>query len=539
MRKRIWSLTVVVFCLVLLWVSAENSYRKKEVKEFTAFFAVEGNEINEDNEIKELIAEKTGARCKEIWLVSQTADESIASYIISGEYPDFISGNSSLYKAGALIPIDEYWNDYPNVRNYLSEEQWNRLRQDDGHIYWIPQFGVVKEEADDVIHDGEAFWIQTRVLKWAGYPRIRTLEQYFSLIESYLQAHPEEDNIGFSVLCDDWKFFCLENPPQFLAGYPNDGSCIVDPTSKKVIDYNMMPEAKSYFRKLNEEFKKGVMDEESFTQTYEEYLLKLSSGKVLGMVDQWWNFAYNINTVSADFMGNGYNYVPLPITMEDSISNQWHTRRGSEINASAGVSITISCSDVEGAMKFINDLLEEDVMKLRYWGIEGVDYYVDGNGVFCQTQEQNAQRNQYEYKASHLCNYSYFPRYEGRMEDGINLYLSEYQGAIFFDSLAKDLQECFAAYGCRNYVEMLGSNDSPGEWFPMYTYTDALTTDSEAGITYKVLDKVKKEFLPRVIMAEDFEAEWQEYVDTYEACYPWIYYDALQKEVARRVNQCH
>lgn len=535
MKKRMVQSAAVILFLLLVWMSAGYFFKKhKDVKEFTAFFAVEGNEINDDNEIMELIAQKTGAKCKEIWLVGQTAEESIASYIVSGEYPDYISGNSNLYKAGALIPIDEYWNDYPNIRNYLSDEQWNRLRQDDGHIYWIPQFGVVKEETEDVIHEGEAFWIQTRVLKWAGYPQIRTLEQYFDLIEAYMEAHPEEDVIGFSVLCDDWKFFCLENPPQFLAGYPNDGSCIVDPQTQKVIDYNTIPEAKVYFQKLNEEFQKGVMDEESFTQTYEEYLLKLSSGRVLGMVDQWWNFAYNMDTVSTDFEKNGYHYVPLPVTMQETIPNQWHTKRGADINVSAGISITRSCTDIAGAMKFVNDLLEEDIMLLRYWGIEGVDYYVDEKGVFYKTKEQNELQNQFDYKASHLCNYSYFPRYEGKMQDGINQYLSEYQDTIFFDTLASDLQECFLAYGCRNYVEMIGSNDSPGEWFPMYTYTDTLTADCDAGVTHKTLDKVKREYLPRVIMAEDFETEWKEYMETYQACYPWLYYDALQKEVDRR-----
>lgn len=62
-----------------------------------------------------------------------------------GEYPDFILGEKVLLDADALIPIDEYWDDYPNIRNYLSEEQWERFRQEDGHIYWIPQFCVSQE----------------------------------------------------------------------------------------------------------------------------------------------------------------------------------------------------------------------------------------------------------------------------------------------------------------------------------------------------------------------------------------------------------
>ena len=49
------------------------------------------------------------------------------------------------------------------------------------------------------------------------------------------------------ILCDDWRYFCLENPPQFLSGYPNDGCCMVDPDTLTVMDYNVTETAKAYF----------------------------------------------------------------------------------------------------------------------------------------------------------------------------------------------------------------------------------------------------------------------------------------------------
>ena len=51
----------------------EGSSEEGGVKEFTAFFAVPGTEINDDNEIQQKIAEITGAKCKETWLTGQTA----------------------------------------------------------------------------------------------------------------------------------------------------------------------------------------------------------------------------------------------------------------------------------------------------------------------------------------------------------------------------------------------------------------------------------------------------------------------------------
>lgn len=38
---------------------------KKEIKHFTAFFSVEGDNIDPDNDIKKLIASQIGAECEE------------------------------------------------------------------------------------------------------------------------------------------------------------------------------------------------------------------------------------------------------------------------------------------------------------------------------------------------------------------------------------------------------------------------------------------------------------------------------------------
>ncbi len=538
-RRKHALMLLLAACMLAGAVIYGNGHPKKqEIKEFTAFFAVPGTVKDDDNEVQERIADITGAKCHEIWLVGQTQEEAIASYIASGEYPDFISGSAALYEAGALIPLDMYWEDYPNIRNYMSEAEWDRMRQADGHIYWIPQFGIVKGEAAEVVHEGEAFWLQTRVLKWAGYPTIRTVEEYFALIEAYMEENPcmenGEENIPFTILCDDWRYFCLENPPQFLDGYPNDGSCMVEPKTQTVMDYNVSPTAKRYFSVLNEEYHAGMIDVESFTQTYGEYLEKLSSGRVLGMVDQWWQFAYDVNDSLERMSEQGCGYVPLPITIDDGIRNQWHIERGNETDIATGLAITTSCEDIEGALQFVNDLLDEEVLKLRFWGIEGIDYEVDENGVFYRTEEQRVNSRKTEYQTAHFCFYSYFPRVEGILKDGVNAFSPEYQPGEFFAALPDDVRECLEAYGCSSYVDMLGENEKPGAWYPMYSYSDTLTTEQEAGRVWQDMTEVKQEYLPMVVMADDFEGMWEQYMQSYEACHPEIFFAEMQREVERR-----
>ena len=107
MRRRILN-SILLFGLVLLILivalTKRESEQKKNIKQFTVFYDVQGDEIDEDNEIKKKIAEITGAECEEIWLGSQTKDDAINSYIASGEYTDFIVGGLELYQVGALLP---------------------------------------------------------------------------------------------------------------------------------------------------------------------------------------------------------------------------------------------------------------------------------------------------------------------------------------------------------------------------------------------------------------------------------------------------
>ena len=300
------ALLALVMVLGVAGCGKKDGRNEDGIYEFTMFIAMPGSEINDDNEIMNLIAEKTGVKVKETWLTGQSASEAVGSIIASQDYPDFIDGGDgmmALYDEGILVPWDEYLEKYPNLKEMYSDAEWNSFRQEDGHIYWANVFQNTYGESRATTHNDEAFWIQARVLEWAGYPEIHTLDQYFDVLTRYAEANPTMGDgmtvIPYTMLCEDWRYFCLENAPEFLDGYPNDGSVIVDTSSgtPTIVDYNTTPTAKRYFQKLNEEYKAGNIDIEFATQTYDEYIAKLSTGRVLGMCDQWWNFAYTVNDV--------------------------------------------------------------------------------------------------------------------------------------------------------------------------------------------------------------------------------------------------
>ena len=549
LKKLLSFLSVLIVALVLVagCQSDETSDKSENgddgIKEFTAFIAVPGTELPDDNRMLNKIAEKIGAKADVKWLTGQTAKERIGVMIAGGEYPDFVDasdGTPEMVEAGAFVPLDDYIDDYPNIKNLFTEQEWNLIRSAHGKIYYIPQFGVVKGEYMRTQHNGEAFWIQKRVLKWAGYPEITTLDEYFDLIEAYLEANPESEdgqkNIGFAIITDDWRYFALENPPQFLAGYPNDGKAIVDPETLEAKVYDTIPEAKIYFKKLNEMYNKGIIDPETFTMNYDQYLAKISSGRVLGMVDQYWQFSDAENSLRSQGMDDR-TYVPLDLVIDPNVTPQYLDKP--HVNPARGLGITVSCEDVEGALQFLNDLLDPEVMIMRYWGEEGVDYEVDENGRFYRTEEQRANHRDTNWVTQNKADYNYFPTYEGLIEGTQNAVHPSEQPEEFWDSLTDIDREVLEAYGYEKWTDFLTPVEENKPWYPIYSAVDSWTADTPEGIAAVKMDEVKKQWLPKVIMAptNEFEREWEEYMTVYHNEVDIEAYEkALTEEVRRRVE---
>ena len=529
---------------VVASASAEGETTEaKEIKEFSMYIAMPGTEIPSDNRVYNKIAEKIGAKAKITWLTGQTAKESIGTMVAGGDYTDFITGSdgtSLLIDAGALLPIDEYWDNYPNIKNFLSESDWNKLRSEDGHIYLIPQFGVVNGKDSQTYHNDEAFWIQIRVLEWAGYPTIKTVDEYFDLLARYKEANPTMEggleNIGFEIICDDWRYYSLENPPMFLAGSPNDGCAIIDPETLTAHNYNTTDIAKRYFNKLNEEYKKGIVDPECFTLNYDQYIAKISTGRVLGLIDQYWNFQTAEQSIETQGLYDNA-YVPLALVMDEGTEPRWHS--AAALDVSNGLSITTSCKDPEGAFKMVDDMLSEEMQTLVWWGEEGIDYQVDDQGVFYRTEEQRKKALDKEYIVNEMCGigYSYFPHHSGTSLDGINAYAPNYQPGEYYDGQSESKRKVMDAYGYKTFTEFVNEAGENADWYPMWSYSNTFTADTAHGLAKVNMDEVKHEWLPKVVMSDDFSSAWDEYMSVLDERVDMkAYEDAITAEVRRRVD---
>ena len=491
-----------------------------------------------DNKIFQLIKDKLGVSFTWDIAVGQK-DQKIGVMIAAGDYPDLVEVDGPKFiEAGALIPLEGLIEKYaPNVKKHYAAV-WEKMKEKDGHIYCLPNWGVVTGRDQSTYFGDSALWLQKAVLKEFGYPKITTVDQYFDLIEKYKKAHPTVDGkptIGFTILTYDWRGFCLINPPNFLAGNPNDGNGTVD---KKTFQYKVFLDqdiSKRWFKKLNEENAKGIIDRNSFVDNYDQYMSKLSTGRVLGIHDQYWQFQ---DATTSLMNQNLYSrsMAPLPIVFDNSI-RPWYRNKPLP-NLNRGYGITVKDKDPVRIVKFLDAQLSEEWQKTFQWGVKGEDYLVDAKGVPYRTPDMRKQQDDQVWKLRNKADiwFSNAPKTEGSFTDGNPTSLGSIPGEYLATQRPED-KELLAAYGVSSFAEMMDKDppENPS-YFPAW---QVIPPDgSAAQISWAKATDIYRKYLPRVIQAKpaDFEKVWKDYVDALAKADLKSYEDYVQQKILERVK---
>jgi putative aldouronate transport system substrate-binding protein len=442
-------------------------------------------------------------------------DQKIGVMIAGGDYPDLLHVDSAkFYESGALVPLDDLVEQYaPQIKRHYAEA-WEKMKEDDGHVYVLSVWGVLEGRDQSPWYGDSALWVQKEVLKEAGYPRIKTVDEYFDLLMRYKEKHPtinDMPTIAFTILTYDWRSFCLINPPNFLAGFPNDGNGTVDPITYQYKVFLYQDISKRWFKKLNEMNAIGLIDRTCFVDNYDQYLSKLSSGRVLGMHDQTWQFQAAEYSLENQ---NIYNrtFAPLPIVFDESTRPRYRNRKMPNIGQ--GIGISVKAKDPVRIIRFLDAQLSEEAQRVFNWGIEGEDWQYDEEGKPYRTEEQRAQQADEVWKLHNKAELwaNHNPKYEGSFSDGYPTNMSD----IYSEKAAvlrPEDKELWEAYGVTSNAELMDPDPPENPvWFP--TWQINMPDGSEAQLAWQKAEEVYRKYLPRIIMGRpnQFERLWEEYV---------------------------
>lgn len=382
------------------------------------YFNADGKNGNWDNPVAKAITEATGVTLDVSYPVASQGDakEDVALMIANDEYPDMIYAKGSatdLYQAGALIDMTDLIEKYgPNIKKmYGAEMEKLKWSQDDPGIYQLSYAGVNQK----TLTTGGSCQIQWAALKENDYKYPKTLDEYEKMIKSYLAAHPKTedglDMIGITMSASDWHWMItLGNPAGLIAdASPDNGQWIID-DEYNVHYKHVTDEEKEYFKWLCRMYNEGILDPNFATQTDDDYIAKVASGRVVAITDAEWHYSQCEATLVADGKVD-QTYVGLPVTLREDQVEKALLYQGTTVGW--GIGITKSCEDPVRAIKFLDYLCSDEGQILYHWGIEGENYFLDDNGQPYRTDEEvaKAQSDPDYGKNTGIDNYTGFPIY--------------------------------------------------------------------------------------------------------------------------------
>lgn len=483
------------------------------------YFNADGKNGNWDNPVAKAITEATGVTLDVSYPVASQGDakEDVALMIANDEYPDMIYAKGSatdLYQAGALIDMTDLIEKYgPNIKKmYGAEMEKLKWSQDDPGIYQLSYAGVNQK----TLTTGGSCQIQWAALKENDYKYPKTLDEYEKMIKSYLAAHPKTedglDMIGITMSASDWHWMItLGNPAGLIAdASPDNGQWIID-DEYNVHYKHVTDEEKEYFKWLCRMYNEGILDPNFATQTDDDYIAKVASGRVVAITDAEWHYSQCEATLVADGKVD-QTYVGLPVTLREDQVEKALLYQGTTVGW--GIGITKSCEDPVRAIKFLDYLCSDEGQILYHWGIEGENYFLDDNGQPYRTDEEvaKAQSDPDYGKNTGIDNYTGFPIYGtgSYSEDGFP-YTPTTKESVIANYNTAEKEGC-EAMG----FEMLTDMFAQPEEFDLLPYSAlwAYQQPQELAEKQTILDEIAWPGLVKCVTGteDEFDGNWESMV---------------------------
>lgn len=491
----------------------ETTQESLEPVTFT-FYSADGLEDTWTDPVAQMITEKTGVTLKMDY-PADSNDNRIELMVATGEYPDFVFAKgsvSTLIRNDALIDMSDLIDEYgPNIKKLYGDEYENlRYSSEDPSIYQLCS-DKVQEETLETSGTAQLQWA---VLQENQYRVPYTLEEYTQMIRDYMEKYPMINGkpaIGISIVCSDWHWYTmLSNPSGYMNGSADNGQWIVDDEKQEVYYKHAADGQKEYYKWLNEMYNEGILDPEFATQTHEDFVLKVAEGRVLGLLDEEWDYTGAEISLRADGQEE-HTYAGLPVTIDRSV--KCPSLKQQNLAVGWGIGITKSCKDPVRAVRFLDWLCSDEAQILLNWGIEDVDYYYDENGKRCITEEDlEASRKDTNYSERTGVGFRVYPypSYGNQSVDSTGNSYSKSSREMVKEGYDEMEKEALKAWN----VDMLTDIFPQKEEFSKDAYSPlwALTLPDELEKMLVALDNVSWKGLIECVVspADDFDAKWDE-----------------------------
>lgn len=387
--KRVLSLVLVASMLTMTTAYGEGvTFPLEETMTFTVMNNYFGDDNKlADNPIMQMLTEDANIVFEHTEVVRAESVEKANLLINSGDYPDFFFQLpdldwASLGADGIVIPLEDLIREYmPNLSAILDEKNgWAEITSPDGHIYTLPN-----ADSNYVTNLGSCYlWFNKEWMENAGITEEPT---NMDELGDMLRAFKEQDVNGNGDPDDEIPFHLnMLQTWNKMRGYMTDGIHFVTDN-----DYAALMEDGEFAGKMayyprTEEFKEnllkylidwyqeGLIDQNCFTQTYEQSTSIGTTSNVYGM---FWN-SWPRQAAPTENQTEYYFLTPFE-------KGYFPLKTGL---AKGAMAITDKCENPEILCAWVDYLYSEEGGRLAHIGREGIDYTMNDDGTYSPNPEK-------------------------------------------------------------------------------------------------------------------------------------------------------
>ncbi|MDL2318342.1 extracellular solute-binding protein [Eubacteriales bacterium OttesenSCG-928-A19] len=314
----------------------------------------------------------------------------------SGEMPDIVhvqNMNDSYFKwaeEGLLIPLDDYLDQMPNVMaNTTAEQLQAGLVTSTGKLHALPRPHAENSHSGMIRED----WLEN-----LGLSVPRTLDEFTAVLKAFTFDDPDgngkNDTYGMSLT--DVNDYLANNISIFKSAFQVRNAFMPDDEGNVTImqDQEAYLEMMDYFREM---YALGVIDPEWYTnQGYAEWD-KFKFGQI-GVVSMSIKpvslYSTDIYTGTKSAFPEASFALIIPLTKGDS----YKSYLGTSVSTWGGFAISKNCTDIDGALRFIDWAYSEEGRTMMNIGVQGITYdsFETTDGVLARIVYTGDQRKDFQ-----------------------------------------------------------------------------------------------------------------------------------------------
>ena len=359
--------------------SKEIVFPLEETMTFTGMSVMANSYYYKDNIGWNYALDRANIKIELTEFMKDECEEKANMLMNSGEYPEVLwkpkGIDADVYgMEGLLIPLEDLIREYaPNLSALLDERNaWDELKAPDGHIYSLPNINV----SDVPIGTAGPIWINQRWMDNLGLKMPTNMEELYTV----LKAFKEQDANGNGDPNDEIPFSYAGGSTRIIHGlsllmedvmlYGNytaitdDGLVYYPATEAYKNDFL------TYFSKL---YAEGILDQNSLTQTSDQFNAVGISGDVIGMFQR-----ASISLVPAEYQ-------------TDYVVFQSYNDGGYPLDSGVGkggMAITDKCKNPEVIVAWADWFYTEEGGRVVRMGLEGESYVINADGSYTNLDDK-------------------------------------------------------------------------------------------------------------------------------------------------------